>query len=170
VNHQPNMKGPHCKEPKRAVCYLRVASSSDQDHAAIARQRTACEQLAQDLGLEVVGIYTDIGGPGAKANGNRPGLQRMLHDLETDDAVDVVLTQDHSRISRNMTSLQRILTKLQSIGVEVMTVNEPAFFHAINLLQWFMSKAASADRTERSKAGLAKRSQGRARQGQVAHD
>jgi DNA invertase Pin-like site-specific DNA recombinase len=165
MNQQAMTQNAHNARGRRAACYLRVASSSDSDGAAIARQRAACEELARKLGLDMVHIYTDIGSSGV--SGNRPGLNRMLSDLETHGDVDVVLTQDSARISRNIGVLHRILAKLDARGVQVRTVKDSAMLNVTSTLAQFIAEAVHQERSAAAKRGWAKRRL--AQQGQVAN-
>lgn len=166
MNNQANTKDTHNKRARRAVCYLRVARSSHTSDA-IARQRAACEQLARNLGLEVVDVYIDIG---SGANAERPGLTYLLADLERRGGVDVILAYDLSRISRDRGLLHRILAKLDTYGVHVKTVKASGVLDVMSSLDTFMAEAIRQERSARAKQGWVKRRQRRARRPQERQD
>lgn len=142
-------------QKRRAVIYLRTAQAKAPDDAAIARQRTACEELAQELGVEVVKVYADMGGSGVSAE--RPGLKHMLADLKERRHASYVLSLDTARISRNMALLQKIIGRLHACGVQVRTTRDSAFREVMETLFQVFAQLASEEHSQAIKAGIARR-------------
>ncbi len=84
-------------ERRRAAIYLR--SSKDRKDVSIDAQRRELQKLATNHNISIVQEYTDV--VESAKDENRPGFQRLLHDLKsTSRAWDTLLTVDTSRLSR----------------------------------------------------------------------
>lgn len=104
----------------KAVIYLRVASSHDNDLGAIARQREACQRIADKYGLVVVREYVDAGQPARLER--QLELQRLLADLaKLRDAASVIVW-DYARLARDMLQLEEVISQLRARGAEVVTL------------------------------------------------
>ena len=85
----------------KAAIYCRLSKDDgegEQESSSIQTQRTLLETYCSQQGWEVVAVYQDDGFTGL--NMNRPDLQRMLKAIERKQ-IDIVLTKDLSRLSRN---------------------------------------------------------------------
>ena len=84
----------------RAALYLRLSrdDAGAGESVSIGGQRAMLRAFAADHGWTVVGEYVDDGYSGTSFR--RPGLQRLLEDVETGQ-VDLVLTKDLSRLGRD---------------------------------------------------------------------
>lgn len=84
----------------RAALYLRLSrdDAGAGESVSIGGQRALLRAYAADHGWTVVGEYVDDGFSGTSFR--RPGLQRLLEDVETGQ-VDLVLTKDLSRLGRD---------------------------------------------------------------------
>lgn len=107
-----------CTQQRRAVLYLRSARD-DEPASNIQRQRTACHAFARAHGLVVSREYVDVG---SGVNDQRPGLTRLLDDLEQSDA-SVVIVWDMARLGRDPVVVANLLRTLSDLGVKVMEVS-----------------------------------------------
>ena len=82
----------------RAAQYLRM--STDQQTYSIQNQRDAILSYADVMGYDIVATYEDPGRSGLHIEG-RPGLQKLLFDIEHGDAdFETVVVYDVSRWGR----------------------------------------------------------------------
>lgn len=100
----------------RAILYARY-STDKQTESTILDQLRRCREHAQGRGWTIDGEYTDEGISGA-ALGNRPGVQRVLAELRTGDALVVM---DTTRLSRSQ-DLAPLITRLRHRGIRVVGV------------------------------------------------
>lgn len=109
------------------VIYLRVnrraAESQESANRQLARQRQACQALAERFGLHVVREYQDNGG--ATPSSSRTDLNRMLDDLATHDDASLVLASDQKRLARLPNDVRGIDTRLKAAGARLMTADNP---------------------------------------------
>jgi DNA invertase Pin-like site-specific DNA recombinase len=109
----------------RVATYGRYSSdlqreTSIEDQLRVAR-RYAAEQRWQVLSDH---IYSDAGISGASING-RPGLQALLAAATLRPApFDIVLTDDSSRISRDLADALRVMQTLKFHGVRVIYISQ----------------------------------------------
>ena len=77
---------------------------------------------AKEMGWKLVEIYADDGFSGT--NQNRPGLQRMLHDVKQ-GRINTLLIKDLSRIGRNYLDVGNLAeVTLPEYGCELISLNE----------------------------------------------
>jgi DNA invertase Pin-like site-specific DNA recombinase/uncharacterized membrane-anchored protein YhcB (DUF1043 family) len=109
----------------RAAIYCRLSKDDgerEQDSSSIQTQRTLLESHCSQQGWEVVAVYQDDGFTGL--NMNRPDLQRMLKAIERKQ-IDIVLTKDLSRLSRNYIDTGRLLEEFfPKNSVRYLAVND----------------------------------------------
>jgi putative DNA-invertase from lambdoid prophage Rac len=103
-------------KPLRAALYLRV-STQDQD---LGNQRPDLEQLAKTRGLLVVGVYEEK----VSAAKVRPEFNRMMNDAHA-GKFDILVVWALDRLGRSMVGNLTTVLKLDSLGVEVISVKEP---------------------------------------------
>ncbi len=114
-NHEPS-RGDRC------AIYARF-SSDRQSIASIADQIRKCRKYAHAHGWQIVEecIFTDEAISGATSE--RPGLKRLLAAAES-KAFDVVLIDDTSRLSRDMSDSMIFSKRLRFAGVRVVFVSQ----------------------------------------------
>jgi len=154
-----------------AVGYARV-SLEDED---VENQVKAIEDYAKASGIELIGVFRDVGVSGSRPALEREGFRQMLNALANMPAVKAVIIYDISRLGRDMMDVvetYRYLT--ERLGLSVMFVKHPEF----NVVQGtplgeairkatlaLLGIAAEIERaliSERTKAGLARaREQGK---------
>jgi len=105
---------------QRAAQYLRM--STEQQQYSTENQAAAIQVYATVRGLEIVATYRDEGKSGLNIAG-RPGLQALLHDVESGSAAfDVILVYDVSRWGRfqdaDESAFYEFLCRRAGIGVE----------------------------------------------------
>jgi len=158
VYNAPNLQGhKQGKEPsaKRAAIYCRLSKDDDEregESASIQTQKAMLEQFCEAQGWEVVAVYQDDGYTGL--NMKRPDLERMLKAIERKQ-IDVVLTKDLSRLSRNYIDTGRLLEEFfPKNGVRYLAINDSVDTEAENAFDMtpfraVMNQMASADTSKR---------------------
>ena len=108
----------------RVLVYISCASS-DPMHAldAMEQQMARCSAYAEEHGLEIVDVLTDLG-VGVEP-GTREGFTELL-DLAEQEDIDAVLTESFNRISRYWVRWQTIRKTLTQKGVRILTTS-PGF-------------------------------------------
>lgn len=153
--------------PVRVAIYSRVSTDERLGQAfnSIHHQREACESyvnIHRGEGWSVVADeYTDGGFTGA--NTTRPGLQRLIADVEA-GKIDVVLTYKLDRLSRSMRDFLNLLHFFEQHNVSFVSVSQsfdtttPIGKMTLNLLASFgeFERQVTAARTK-DKLGAARR-------------
>jgi DNA invertase Pin-like site-specific DNA recombinase len=153
-----------------AVGYARVSLETED----VENQVKAIQDFAKANGIELIGIFKDVGVSGTKPALEREGFRQMLNALANMPAVKTVIIYDISRLGRDMLDVvetYRLLTEKH--GLNVLFVQHPE----LNVIQGsplgeairkatlaLLSIAVEIERAliiERTKAGLARaRAQG----------
>jgi len=154
-----------------AVGYARVSTEAED----VENQVKAIEEYAKASGIELIGVFKDIGVTGARPALEREGFRQMLNALANMPMVKAVIIYDISRLGRDMIDVIETYRHLtEDLGLSVMFVKHPE----LNVVQGtplgetirkatlaLLSIAAEIERaliSERTKAGLARaREQGR---------
>ena len=107
---------------QRIAVYARY-SSERQDAASIADQLRVCTDYAERRGGRVDDalVFTDAAISGASTA--RPGLH-ALQAAVSDGLVDVVLTEDLSRIGRSVGNNDRVLKQFRTWGARLIAIND----------------------------------------------
>jgi len=84
-------------EAERAVAYVRM--STERQIYSTANQLDAIQQYAANCNLQITRVYEDSGKSGLTKRG-RPGLSRLIDDVQTDHDFAVILVYDVSRWGR----------------------------------------------------------------------
>ena len=109
----------------KAVAYRRVSSEDQaQNGLGLDSQKDKVESLAREKGLKIVEWYEDRGLSGSLRN--RPGLNRLLVDIEADGITDLV-TYSLDRLARNLALSLVIEGELKRRKVNLHTVLETTF-------------------------------------------
>jgi DNA invertase Pin-like site-specific DNA recombinase len=103
-----------------AAIYTRISSDPTGQAAGVERQRKACAQLADDLGLTVAGTYED-NDVSAYSGKVRPNFERLLSDA-AEGRFEVVIVWAADRLYRRLSDLERIVTSFDAAGVQVAAV------------------------------------------------
>lgn len=106
--------------PTRAVIYCRISRDREGAGLGIERQREDCEQLAQQLGLDIVDVYED-NDMSAYSGKPRKGYIRMLADLRAGRA-DTVLAWHTDRLHRSPAELEEYIDVCEPRRIETRTV------------------------------------------------
>jgi DNA invertase Pin-like site-specific DNA recombinase len=148
-----------------AVGYARV-SVEDED---VENQVKAIEDYARANGLQLVGVFRDVGVSGSRPAMEREGFRQMLSALANMPAVRAVVIYDISRLGRDMMDVVETYRHLtENLGLSVLFVKHPE----LNVVQGtplgeairkatlaLLGIAAEIERaliSERTKAGLAR--------------
>lgn len=87
----------------KAALYIRVSTQEQVENYSIESQRERLEAFCKSKGWDIYDTYMDPGYSGS--NTDRPGLQRLLQDLDNIDAVVVYKLDRLSRSQRDTLSL-----------------------------------------------------------------
>ena len=105
-----------------AVGYARVSVEAED----VENQVKAIEDYARVSGIELIGVFRDVGVSGAKPAMEREGFRQMLTALANMPMVKAVIIYDISRLGRDMLDVietYRYLT--EELGLSVMFVKHP---------------------------------------------
>jgi SepF-like predicted cell division protein (DUF552 family) len=105
---------------QQAVIYIRVARvREDSDQAAIT-QREACQRIAERHGLTVIREYADLGIPARLEQ--QTELRQLLDHLAIQCDAAYVVVWDHTRLSRDLRTLDDIVERIRVCGAQVITL------------------------------------------------
>jgi DNA invertase Pin-like site-specific DNA recombinase len=104
----------------RCALYARFSNDDRQNQLSAEDQLIMCRRRAEARGWEVVADYRDEGISGA-AMANRPGLLSALAAAGRGD-FEVLLTEDESRIARNLGHLAFVRDEMEAAGVTLSTL------------------------------------------------
>ncbi|MBR6557825.1 MAG: recombinase family protein [Clostridia bacterium] len=105
-------------EPHRVCAYCRVSTDeSDQKNSLIAQKQFFARYFNSHKNWSNVGIFADEGLSGTSLE-KRDGFIRMLH-LARSGGIDIILTKEVSRFSRNVQHLLNIVEELRAKGVYI---------------------------------------------------
>lgn len=102
------------------VIYCRISQDRGGDAAGVGRQRADCEELALELGWNVVEVFTD-NDVSAYSGRPRPAYTRMLALLATGE-IDGLLAWHTDRLYRSLGGLADLVDACDEHGVEIRTV------------------------------------------------
>ena len=102
---------------RKAACYLRISTRSDEQENSLENQRAHYEELfATSLDYEFAGCYYDDGVSGTGIS-HRHGFQQMVNDALA-GKFTLILTKSISRFGRNVVDSISTIRKLKEYGVE----------------------------------------------------
>jgi site-specific DNA recombinase len=112
--------------PKQAAIYARVSVDKDDDHLAVDRQREACAELADRLGLTVTAEhYYEDNGISAYTGKPRPDFKRMIRAVEAGE-IQAVVVWALDRMYRSTLELEELITlcETRQLTIHVVTGGE----------------------------------------------
>jgi DNA invertase Pin-like site-specific DNA recombinase len=105
-----------------AVGYARVSLEGED----VENQVKAIEDYAKASGIELIGVFKDVGVSGAKPALEREGFRQMLAALANMPMVKAVIIYDISRLGRDMVDVIETYRHLtERLGLSVMFVKHP---------------------------------------------
>ena len=105
-----------------AVGYARVSLEGED----VENQVKAIEDYAKASGIELIGVFKDVGVSGAKPALEREGFRQMLAALANMPMVKAVIIYDISRLGRDMVDVIETYRHLtEGLGLSVMFVKHP---------------------------------------------
>lgn len=107
-------------DPQLACIYCRMSEDREGGGLGIDRQREDCEQLAAQLGLTVIKVYTD-NDLSAYSGKPRPDYQQMLDDLRT-GLYGTVIAWHTDRLHRSPRELEEYIDVCEPRRVQTRTV------------------------------------------------
>ncbi len=109
---------------QKAYAYLRVSGKGQLEGDGFPRQQEAINKYAKAQGIEIVGVFKELGVSGTKELENRPALQQLLEALQS-GPVKLVLVEKLDRLARDLMVQETILSDLQKSGFALVSVAEP---------------------------------------------
>lgn len=103
----------------RAAIYARFSTDLQNDRS-VADQFALCEAFAHKAGWRITGRFADHAASGASIHG-RPDYQRLI-GLALAGELDLILSEDLDRLSRNLADIARLFETLTFAGVKIVTV------------------------------------------------
>jgi site-specific DNA recombinase len=104
----------------RAAGYVRVSTGRQAAEGdSLPEQERRIREHAAAQGWDLVNVYVDAGISGRRDD--RPGLQRLLGDL---DCLDVLVIPRLDRLGRSVAHLARTFERLEEAGVALVSLNE----------------------------------------------
>ena len=145
--------------PRRVGIYARVSTQHEaQIHALKNQLQWYDEHIKKHPNWTVVDYYIDEGITGTQAK-KRPNFLRMIADAE-DGKIDLIVTREVSRFSRNTKETLEYTQNLESIGVEIYFISQEIWSmtehgkQALYFLAYFAEKESQST-SARVKAGQA---------------
>jgi DNA invertase Pin-like site-specific DNA recombinase len=106
-------------EPLAALAYLRVSTQSQaEDGNGLALQESACRDYAAAADLDLVGVMTERGVSGDRAE--RPALAQALAMIKSDDA-DAILVYRLDRLARDLVLQEILLKEIATAGGQLLS-------------------------------------------------
>ena len=106
---------------QRAAIYCRISRDRHGDLLGVERQERACQQLVEQRGWTVAGIYVDDD-LSAYSGRRRPEYERMLDEVKA-GAAQVIVALHPDRLHRRPIELEHFIDVVESTGCAVETVN-----------------------------------------------
>ena len=111
-------KKKHSNNKLRVCAYTRVSTDSEKQETSFESQQIYYEnKINNNPNWICVGIYSDKGISGLSTK-NRNGFNKMIHDA-LNGKIDLILTKNISRFSRNTVDMLKTLRKLKENNVNV---------------------------------------------------
>ena len=111
------------RKGKKCAFYLRtnqVHQTRDHSNHSIDSQKEYLSDWASREGMEVVGVYSDVGKSGYSISG-RDEFRRMLNDVISHKIdIDYVMVSELSRFGRNTKDVSDALSIIQQHGVNLL--------------------------------------------------
>lgn len=134
----PNLAG------KRVALYARYSTNLQSD-ASVEDQLRGCRKFVLDRGgsIDPNLVFSDRGVSGASCN--RPGFERMMNLVLVAHAVDVIVVEDLSRLSRDLADSTLIFKQLQFLNVPLLGVSDGIDTSSPNAKVSFVVKSLLSD-------------------------
>jgi len=105
---------------RTAICYHRVSTDQQaQSGLGLEAQRAACEEWADDNGVDIVEHVTDEGVSGTTSPSDREGLAVVLDQISD---VDVMHVAKRDRVARDMVHAGMVERMVEKAGAELISV------------------------------------------------
>lgn len=149
---------------QQALVYTRISSDVSGSGAGVERQREECERLAERLGVEIVGVYTD-NNISAYGGYPRPSYDALVNALISGEA-KCLIVYDLDRLYRQLRELEDFIKVVESHGIRTETVNSGPYDlntsfgrkqarDAISLAMWEVERGRERMKSAKSKSARA---------------
>ncbi|MBK5261770.1 MAG: recombinase family protein [Peptostreptococcaceae bacterium] len=117
-------KNINVKSPIRVAVYCRVATNHlNQQNSIEAQKKPLIKLINSNPNWELVAIYSDQGLSGISTK-ESVQFNKMIVDANVNKKIDLIITKDASRFSRNTLDMLTHIRELNSNNVNVFFVNE----------------------------------------------
>src|SRR4030095_16774811 len=148
------MKTRKIRKNLRVVIYLRISLNRD-DQQSIENQEREARAYALNKGWEVVAVVSDIGKSGYDPKVKRPGFDKAMMMVETDQA-DIFLVWKVSRFIRRIRQFHMFLNDLIKAGGAFDSVTDPVDYMTARCELLLAMTAGFAQMESAAKADFAK--------------
>lgn len=135
--------------PKRAALYAR--HSTDKQATSTADQIARCQAHCLSRGYQISGIFTDESVSGKVRQ--RPGLEGLLAAARRGD-VDVIVTEDLSRLSRRIGHISDTYDILSFLGISIETLGNGTISQIDVGLRGTMNALYLTDLADKTRRGM----------------
>lgn len=147
------------KKIRRVAAYCRVSTNSEEQASSLRNQREYFEEyIKREPDLILYEIFSDEGKSGTNTK-NRPEFNRMM-DCAKRGEIDLIVTKEISRFSRNLLECLQTTQELYNLGVEVKFITQGLSTFDTGYTIVFTLLSAFAQEESRATAFRVKRGQG----------
>lgn len=153
-----NLKNTIYEEGKKAVVYLRVSTEEQVDNFSLDTQEKICRMEAEKKGYEIIEVFREEG-RSAKSITGRPILISLLeYARKNKRRFQAVFVYRIDRVSRVTADYIAIRTKLEGLGISIISATEPTGSRPTEkLIELMLAGFAQLDnevKSERARNGL----------------
>ncbi|WP_326598226.1 recombinase family protein [Streptomyces sp. NBC_01803] len=94
---------------EEAAIYCRISKADDEDQTGVDRQEELCREVAQRLGLRVMGVFKDNNRSAWQRNRKRPRWEKLLADMTEGKYLHVIVYHP-DRLMRQPRDLEELLS------------------------------------------------------------
>ncbi|MDO8514142.1 MAG: recombinase family protein [bacterium] len=111
---------------KKAVVYVRVATSQEKENDLLAQQEAECREYATSKGLITAHVFSEVAG--GSEEDEREALQEMFEFIADEkNKVSAVVVSSSDRLSRDAVQYWRIAEELNRLGVHLVIALKSPF-------------------------------------------
>lgn len=111
----------------RIAIYARISRDREGTEVGVSNQKTACEDIARELGGVVMQVYTDNdAGASKRSKAKRPNFAQMLKDAEA-GKLDVIVAYSMSRLTRRAAEWVQLIDLAEKKKIQFRFKVSPSF-------------------------------------------
>lgn len=143
-----------------AIANFRVSSDEQLKNGSISRQETAIRKAANDLGVEIVRVWSGSVSSKKWNNINRKDLLEMIEECKKNRRIKYILFDEVDRFMRSMLEIGHYIVEFKKLQVEVKFASQPdistesAHGTLMLMLEAFKAEGSNEERQRKSVNGL----------------